>query len=53
MVTGPAVIPGEITSPVSCMDVAATLAALMRVEVSGLDGKPVDVPTCNHAPPAS
>jgi predicted AlkP superfamily phosphohydrolase/phosphomutase len=42
MVTGPAVISGEITSPISCMDVAPTLGALLRVEVSGLEGKPLD-----------
>jgi predicted AlkP superfamily phosphohydrolase/phosphomutase len=53
MVTGPSIIPGEITSPISCMDVAPTLAGLLKVEVSGLDGKPVDVPTCNPPPSTS
>jgi predicted AlkP superfamily phosphohydrolase/phosphomutase len=45
---GPAIEPGELDAPIDMVDVAPTIAALLGVELGGVDGRPVS--SCLPAP---
>ncbi len=48
-ITGPGIVPGQRLAPVSVMDFAPTVGALLQTPISDVDGKPIAV----AAPPRS